>query len=176
MPATSLIGDRTSLVGLMPIGEAAGQPPTGTAPHLTVTPTRRDWLILPAAPDFVVAAARPDFVVLPTPKGTGMQQSAESLENIRYEVRATRLGASYDPSSDVVEFGFTPGTDTTVPPASTVDGAWEVIGTGANTRYYAVCLVGPGGTTLTAGEYVVWLRIGDDPQVPYNPVNILTIT
>src|SRR6266568_3785472 len=101
------------------------------------------------------------------------QQAAASLKKIRYEVRRILLGVPTDPTADVVQFGFRPLADGPVPPASVVSGAWET----ANGRYYATCLVGPGGAYVpTAGQYTVWLKITDAPEIPYDPVDLLTIT
>lgn len=49
---------------------------------------------------------------------------------------------------------------------------WETI----SGRYYARCLVGPGGTvTLAVGNCNVWVKVTDNPEVPIMPAGTLTI-
>jgi hypothetical protein len=87
--------------------------------------------------------------------------SSESLEYIKVWVDAKRSGASFDPTGDVVEVAFTTGPD--IVEEDWNEGSWEVIGR----KYYARCLVGPGGTIeLDDGSYQVWVRITDNPEIP----------
>jgi hypothetical protein len=89
-----------------------------------------------------------------------------SKEYVRVPVEATNNGLVVNPTADTVEMAF---------PAVTVDPAggdwkaatWETDSTGTPVRYWARCLVGPGGTvTLAVGLYDVWVRITDAPEIP----------
>ncbi len=81
-------------------------------------------------------------------------------------VSATKLGASYNPTGDTVQFAFLPQV-TQVPGSSDwVSGAWETDTASLLYPYTAKCLVGPAGTvTLTTGLYVAWLKITDSPEI-----------
>jgi hypothetical protein len=59
---------------------------------------------------------------------------------------------------------FTAGTATSTPASLTFYAAtWDT----ASSAYYALCLVGPGGTTtLTAGIWTVWVQVTDNPEIP----------
>lgn len=98
-----------------------------------------------------------------------------SLEYVPVQVSAKKLGAVYDPTGDEVQFAFKPPR---VKPVSSdwTDGVWETDTAGSTTVYIAKILVGPGGTvTLAAGEWVVWLKIFDSPEVPVLQTGTLTI-
>jgi hypothetical protein len=87
--------------------------------------------------------------------------SSESLEYVKVWVDAKRSGVSFDPTSDVVEMAFTTGSD--IDEADWQNSSWETIGR----KYYARCLVGPGGAIeLDDGLYQVWVRITDSPEIP----------
>ena len=81
---------------------------------------------------------------------------------IKSKIVATKNGASYNPTADVVEVAFKPpGVDPTGPDWHAA--SWETAGT----SYYARLLVGPvGGTVLPVGTYRMWIRITDAPEVP----------
>lgn len=104
-------------------------------------------------------------------------QSHLSLKNIFLPVAATKLGLPYNPTGDIVQFAFMP-TPTQVPqPADLVSGAWEIWTTDALYPYRAKCLVGPGGTiALGIGIYIIYVKITDNPEIPFDPVGQLQIT
>lgn len=107
-------------------------------------------------------------------------QSYESLQYIRYVVKATVNGnSSYNPTSDTVQFGFdsTPSSRGDVPPGSWVAGSWETDTISGQTAYVAKCLVGPGGTFVPAARttYWVWIQITDNPEIPVMQVGQLQI-
>ena len=89
-----------------------------------------------------------------------------TLEYVRVRVVAKKLGAVVDPTGDTVAIAFTN------PGAVPVSGdwktaAWETDTSTAPHTYWAVCLVGTGGAvTLTEGEYSVFVKITDSPEVP----------
>jgi hypothetical protein len=88
--------------------------------------------------------------------------STVSREYVRVPVAATISGVAYDPTHDTVQMGFTPGYSND-PPLAWNAAVWDSGGP----PYYALCLVGPGGTTsLTVGTYQVWVRITDNPEQP----------
>ncbi|MCI3277643.1 hypothetical protein [Streptomyces cylindrosporus] len=92
-------------------------------------------------------------------------------------VSVSTAGTPVNPTSDVVEFAFTTGI---AKPASGdwKTGSWD----GTEPRapdgaYLARCLVGPGGTVeLPVGQYTMWIRITDNPEVPVIPFGLLRIT
>ena len=98
--------------------------------------------------------------------------SALSLEYLRYQVTANVLGVPYTPTADTVQFAF-PATG--VAPSSWFSGSWETVG---GSTYFARCLVGPSGgvVTLAAGNYDVYIKITDSPEVPVRKVGTLTVS
>lgn len=104
-------------------------------------------------------------------------QSALSREYVAVAITAKTAGTPVNPTGDVVEFAFT--TVTAKPaPGDWKTGSWD--GTQPHQpdgAYIAHCLVGPGGTVeLAAGQYVMWVRITDNPEVPVIPFGRLHIT
>jgi hypothetical protein len=85
--------------------------------------------------------------------------------------------SGYNPTSDVVQFAFTPLTypETSPTSGSWVTGSWTTF---PGPAYWAQCLVGPanGGTALSLGTYQAWLKITDSPEVPVLQPCLLTIT
>lgn len=90
-----------------------------------------------------------------------------STEYVNVPVSVTKAGQSYNPTSDTVQFAFMP-TPTQVPQVSDwVSGIWETDSTNILYPYLAQCLVGPAGTiTLGTGNYIVYIKITDNPEVP----------
>lgn len=90
--------------------------------------------------------------------------SSLSLEYVKIQVTAFKNAAAYNPTSDSVSLAFTLNGVNPVT-GDWATGSWE---TWSNpTRYFARCLVGPSGTkTLAVGEYSVWVKITDSPEVP----------
>jgi hypothetical protein len=103
--------------------------------------------------------------------------SSLSREFVQAEVEVTEQGLAYNPTTDVVEFAFTPVGNRL--PDTWFTGSWDgtqpVPGT---TAYRAQVLVGPGssGPVLAVGKYQVWIRVTDSPEVPVLPVGQLAIT
>lgn len=97
--------------------------------------------------------------------------SSLSTEYVRVPVAATVAGAPYDPRSDVVQFAFV------VSGVNPQSGDWHTgLWDGGNSPYVAQCLVGPsGGVALTAGDYVIWVKITDNPEIPVRAVGELSI-
>jgi hypothetical protein len=91
-------------------------------------------------------------------------------------VGATKAGAAYNPTADLVQFAFMPQA-TQVPQSSDlVNGSWEANPYSLLYPWNAKCLVGPGGTiTLGIGTYVVYQKITDSPEIPYDIVGYLQI-
>jgi hypothetical protein len=101
--------------------------------------------------------------------------SASSLEYVRVPVAATVAGAPVNPTADVVKLAFiTPGATPAAGDLKTA--SWDTDTTTTPTTYRAQCLVGPGGTiTLTAGLYVVWVQVVDNPEIVLRPAGILEV-
>lgn len=97
--------------------------------------------------------------------------SVLSLEYVRVPVSATESGAAVNPTSDAVTMAFPPlGTRPATGDWKTAE--WEIAGS----TYSARCLVGPGGTvTLPTGQYDVWVKVTDNPEVPAMPAGQLTV-
>ncbi len=67
-----------------------------------------------------------------------------------------------DPTGLAVSFAF-PVTDGA--PSSTVSGQWDPTGW-VDGRAIAQCLVGPGANVLAVGNYDVYVKWTDSPEVP----------
>jgi hypothetical protein len=100
-----------------------------------------------------------------------------STQYVLVPVAASKLGTSYNPAGDTVQFAFMP-TATQVPGNSDwVSGSWETDTASLLYPYTAKCLVGPAGTiTLGLGTYVMYLRISDSPEIPVLLAGQLQIT
>jgi hypothetical protein len=98
-----------------------------------------------------------------------------SLEYVRVPVYATSSGAQVNPTGDVVQMAFLPGSQ--APESGDWKTAsWDTDATTTPTTYRARCLVGPAGTvTLTRGTYTVWVKITDSPEVPVRAVGSLKV-
>ena len=90
-----------------------------------------------------------------------------SLEYLVIPVAATQNGNAYNPTGDTVQFAFMP-TPTQVPAGGDwVAGSWETDSSDILYPYSARCLVGPGGTiALGIGNYIIYLKITDNPEIP----------
>ena len=108
---------------------------------------------------------------------TTIGMSHLSLKYYIVPVTATKAGASYNPTSDTVQFAFMP-TATQVPgPSDLVTGLWETNTASVLYPYNAKVLVGPGGTiTLGIGTYVVYQKTTDSPEIPFDIVGQLQIS
>lgn len=96
--------------------------------------------------------------------------SSQSREYLRYWVKAKVNGLDYDPTADNVEFACPVAGGT---PTVWISGIWEEV----EGSFFALGLIGPGtGMTLSAGEYDVYIRITDSPEVPVKKVDRLKIT
>lgn len=96
--------------------------------------------------------------------------SRQSTEFVRFLVKARLEGQKYDPTVDTVQFSF-PAKG--AQPTSWVNGQWETAGR----DHFAMALVGPAGVaTLTAGDYDIYVKITDAPEVPVRHLDILRIT
>lgn len=101
-----------------------------------------------------------------------MNISALSTEYVRVPVLTT-----FNPTNDVVQFAFL--VDGTQPSSGDWKaGSWETDTINGITTYYARCLIGPtGGTmTLVAGSYRIWLKITDNPEVPVRIAGTLIVS
>jgi len=103
-----------------------------------------------------------------------MQISVESLEYVHVAVGAA-FGTAIDPTADTVQMAFP------VHGVAPVTGDWKSANWLADSTlspsvYYARCLVGTGGTiALIAGDYDVYLKITDNPEIPVRLVGRLSV-
>ena len=102
--------------------------------------------------------------------------SSLSLEHVLARVSARKNGAVVNPTTDTVQMAFTTAE------AEPVGGdwkaaTWETDSATEPDTYYAVCLVGPGGTvTLADGTYRMWVKVTDSPEIPVKKAGILIVT
>jgi hypothetical protein len=137
---------RRGTIGSAPPGQATG-------PSLLITYVR----ILPGW-----------WTARPWQGGPVTSQSALSLQYVPFAVTSA-LG---DPTAYTVEAAFAPLADPT--PGTWCAATWvqdAPVGT-----YVAQCLVGPGGTIqLDVGDYVCYLRITANPEIPVLQAGALSI-
>jgi len=99
---------------------------------------------------------------------------ATSLEFVRLHIAATDSGNPTDPTLDLVTIAFV----RSMQPASGdfVAASWETDASTPITRYYARCLVGPGGAIeLAPGTYQVFVKIVADPELPILHAGLLRV-
>ena len=95
-----------------------------------------------------------------------------STEYVQVQVTFTVDGASVSPTGDTVQMAFMQGG--AIPATSDWHTAsWHT--TGAS--YFAQCLVGPanGGISLNPGNYSIWLKVTDSPEIPVRSPSQLAI-
>jgi hypothetical protein len=94
-----------------------------------------------------------------------------SLEEVPVSVTAP---PGVNPTSDTVQMAFLAVPPPTQPSSGAyVAATWQSL----STPYIALCLVGPGGTTtLTAGQWYVWVKITASPEVPVKYAGILEVS
>jgi hypothetical protein len=108
-----------------------------------------------------------------------LTQLATSTEPVQLQVRADSAGTAYNPTGDPVAVAILP--DTSPAPAST-SAAWNAAtwetDPGNPPTYWATLLVGPlnGGVTLSAGTYICYVKVTDNPAVPIRPGAYLILT
>jgi hypothetical protein len=107
---------------------------------------------------------------------TFLAQSALSTQFVQVQVAAIVNGEAYDPTGDLVVMAFIPQSS---PPGQPGDSDWVAASweTDPGAVYWATCLVGPanGGIVLDPGDYVVWVKVTDNPAVPADPGPVLSI-
>lgn len=97
-------------------------------------------------------------------------------EYVLIPIAATKAGAAYNPTADIVQFAFMPNQVQQPQTADWVNGSWETVSTNILYPYNAKCLIGPSGATaLTTGNYVIYLKITDSPEIPVLISGQLTI-
>lgn len=105
-----------------------------------------------------------------------MTVSELSTQYILVPVAATKAGSAYNPTGDVVQFAFMPNEVQQPVTADWVSGGWDTVTGGQIYPYNAKCLIGPSGSTaLTFGNYVIYLKITDNPEIPVQTAGQLTI-
>jgi hypothetical protein len=94
-----------------------------------------------------------------------------SLEEVPVSVTAP---VGVNPTSDTVQMAFLAVPPPTQPGLSDWKTAtWQSL----TTPYIALCLVGPAGTTtLTAGQWYVWIKITASPEIPVKYCGILQVS
>ena len=94
-----------------------------------------------------------------------------SLEEVPVSVTAP---TGINPTSDTVQMAFLAVPPPTQPGLSDWKAAtWQSL----STPYIALCLVGPGGTTtLTQGQWYVWIKITAGLEIPVKYAGILQVS
>ena len=102
-----------------------------------------------------------------------MRLSTLSTELVRVPV--ARDDAT-DPTADVIWMAFVQGSGN---PSSGdwIPASWETVTISNVTTYYTAVLVGPqnGAKVLAAGEWRVWVKITDNPEIPVRYAGILRV-
>jgi hypothetical protein len=105
------------------------------------------------------------------------QITSLSTQYVFVPVQVTKAGAAYNPTADPVQFAFAPTVFYVPQDSDWVDGSWQTISTSLIYPYNAQCLVGPSGATvLTSGNYVIYVKVTDDPEIPVLTAGSLAIT
>lgn len=96
-----------------------------------------------------------------------LQISSASRQYVRVPITEASGG---NPTGDTVTLAFpSPNSE----PVTFYTGSWLT----ASGVYFAQCLVGPGGTVvLPVGFYDVYVKIGDNPEVPVLLSGLLEVT
>ena len=94
-----------------------------------------------------------------------------SLEEVPVSVTAP---IGINPTGDTVQMAFLPSPPPVQPTSlQYVTATWQ----STSTPYVALCLVGPGGvTTLTQGQWYVWIKITATPEIPVKYCGILQVS
>lgn len=80
-------------------------------------------------------------------------------------------GALLSPSADPVQFAFTTVL------ADPLGGDWVTASwRSGGPPYVAQCMVGPAGHVLGKGDYRVWVKITDSPEIPALRVGFLRVS
>lgn len=102
-----------------------------------------------------------------------MDQSVLATEFVMALVAVKKNGVYVDPTGDTAEMSF-PAVGS--PPVNWFAGSWETDHSTGTPRYYAQCLVGPGGAVeLAVGKYEVFLKVSDNPETPVRKLGVLSI-
>jgi hypothetical protein len=90
-----------------------------------------------------------------------------STEYVLVPISATKEGVSYNPTGDVVLFAFMPNAVQQPGVSDWQTASWDTDTTNIIYPYSAKCLVGPSGViTLGTGNYVIYVKIEDNPETP----------
>lgn len=107
-----------------------------------------------------------------------LTQLAQSTEPVQLQVTAIGpSGGPYNPVADPVAIAFVTEAE---PPPGPTSGQWNTASweTDPGPVFWASILVGPlnGGVPLAVGNYIVYVKITDNPAVPVKAGCYLVIT
>jgi len=91
--------------------------------------------------------------------------SVQSTEYVRIPVSARSSGAWVNPTTDVVAMAL-PYRGVAPVSGDWKTASWETDSTQSPATYYARLLVGPGGTAYLPGDYDVYVKVTDNPEIP----------
>jgi hypothetical protein len=98
------------------------------------------------------------------------EMSVLDLEYVEVPVAFTIQGVVQNPTADAVQLAF-PSAGVDPVAGDWVTGSWEAGGP----PYVARALVGPGAKVLGKGNYDVWVKVTDSPEVPVKKSGFLKI-
>lgn len=102
------------------------------------------------------------------------RQAASSKEYVAVDVNVVPAAAPVE--NDPVEMAFVPGANLDRPGDPDAAGWHPAVWLRPAGQLAAACVVGPGGTlVLPRGNFVVWVRITDNPEVPAIAADVLTV-
>jgi hypothetical protein len=99
-----------------------------------------------------------------------MQISSLSVEYVEVPVAFTVAGVVTSPTGDTVQLAF-PLAGVDPVGGDWVSGSWEAGGP----PYIARTLVGTGGKVLAKGNYDIWVKVTDSPEVPAKKAGFLKV-
>ena len=99
--------------------------------------------------------------------GNTINISQLSTQYVLVPVKAVKAGVPYNPTGDQVQMAFMPQATQVPQPGDWQTATWTTVPSNVLFPYSAQCLVGPVGTVqLGVGSYVIYVKIGDSPEVP----------
>jgi hypothetical protein len=103
--------------------------------------------------------------------------SIQTKEDVRFPVSATKNGVPVNPTTGAVEIAF-PASCVAPVTGDWKTGFWEIDESTDPDTYYAVILVGTGGTFVpaAAGLYDAWVRFTIGTEKPVRKVGQLNVT
>lgn len=97
--------------------------------------------------------------------------------DVRYiysDCTVTKAGASYDPTTDVVQWAFVP-VGGTLSAAAWTTGSWETVSGVHTARILVAAVIGTADVTLPLGNYSAYYKVADSPETPRLPCGSISV-